>query len=49
MLGEQGGDSSQEPPIVEPESPQEQEPTISAEMRAEARKLQKQCKAIKHF
>lgn len=50
LLGEQGGDSSQgnaeneNPPIVEPETPeaetpQEQEPTISAEMRAEARKL----------
>lgn len=50
LLGEQGGDSSQgnaeneNPPIVEPEmpeveAPQEQEPTISAEMRAEARKL----------
>ncbi|STP11018.1 Uncharacterised protein [Helicobacter cinaedi] len=49
LLGEQGGDSSQEPPIVEPESPQEQEPTISAEMRAEARKLTEAMQSYQTF
>lgn len=52
---EQGGDSSQEntenenPPIVEPESPQEQEPTISAEMREEARKLTEAMQSYQTF
>ena len=49
LLGEQGEDSSQEPPIVEPESPQEQEPTISAEMRAEARKLTEAMQSYQTF
>ena len=49
LENEQGGDSSQEPPIVEPESPQEQEPTISAEMRAEARKLTEAMQSYQTF
>lgn len=45
LENEQGGDSSQEntenenPPIVEPESPQEQEPTISVEKREKAKAI----------
>lgn len=60
LLGEQGGDSSQgntesenteneNPPIAEPESPQEQEPTISAEMREEARKLTEAMQSYQTF
>lgn len=50
---EQGGDS-QEPPITEPETPevetpQEQEPTISVEMRAEARKLTEAMQSYQTF
>lgn len=40
---------NENPPIVEPESPQEQEPTISAEMREEARKLTEAMQSYQTF
>lgn len=40
---------NENPPIVEPESPQEQEPTISVEMREEARKLTEAMQSYQTF